>query len=139
MDQSSGILNTLSSLKSNARGPIMAVIPSGKESDNGKEHDEIARELFESRRRAFYQELARLIRMRTDMNLPDLIGVLESTGKYPRNILHNIAKKLRDGETSFSGAIREWAPLRDSVILNLSDKRSCPLESALDFLVEFPD
>jgi hypothetical protein len=117
----------------------MAIMTSGKESENPKEYDEIAKELFEVRRIDFYRELGRLLRMRTDMSLPDLIGVLEATGKYPRTILHNISKKLREGETSFSGAIREWAPLRDSVILNLSDKRSCPLESALDFLVDFPE
>jgi hypothetical protein len=121
------------------KGVQMAISTSGKEAEHPRECDEIARELFVERRVDFYRELGRLLRMRTDMSLPDLIGVLEATGKYPKTILNNISKKLRDGETSFSGAIREWAPVRDSVILNLSDKRSCPLESALDFLVDFPE
>lgn len=117
----------------------MTLSPPLRESDNPRESDESARELFLLLRTSFYRELSRLLRMRTDMSLPDLITVLEATEKYPRPILRSLAKKLRDGEASFSGAIREYAPVRDAVILNLSDKRACPLESALDFLVDFPD
>ncbi|MHB8369631.1 MAG: hypothetical protein ACYDBP_08065 [Leptospirales bacterium] len=113
--------------------------PLVRETDVSKEGDAAARELFLALRTSFYQELARLLRMRTDMSLSDLIAVLESTGKYPRSILQDIAKKLREGEASFSVAIREYAPIRDSVILNLSDKRACPLESTLSFLVDFPE
>ncbi len=109
------------------------------DSDSSHAADVAARELFLMLRTSFYRELARLLRMRTDMNLSDLIVVLESTGKYPRSILQSMAKKLRDGEASFSVVIREYAPLRDAVILNLSDKRACPLESALTFLVDFPE
>lgn len=113
--------------------------PLVRESDQSKEGDAAARELFLALRRSFYQELARLLRMRTDMSLSDLIAVLENTWKYPRSILQEIAKKLREGEASFSVAIREYAPLRDFVILNLSDKRACPLEDTLAFLVDFPE
>ncbi len=117
----------------------MALNSPARESDNPREAEESARELFLHLRTFFYRELARLLRMRTDMSLPDLIAVLETTGKYPRPVLRSIAKKLREGEASFSGAVRDWAPARDAVILNLADKRNCPLESALDFLVDFPE
>ena len=117
----------------------MALNPVPRESESLRDPEENARELFLILRTSFYRELARLLRMRTDMSLPDLITVLETTGKYPRPVLRSIAKKLREGEASFAGAIRDWAPARDAVILNLADKRSCPLESALDFLVDFPE
>jgi hypothetical protein len=117
----------------------MAVLVSNRDSDNPKSLEEIEKKLFQIQRHVFYRELARLIRMRTDRALPDLIEVLEATEKYPSHVLLSLAKKLREGEASFSSAIREWAPVRDSVILNLVDKRSCPLEAALDFLVEFPE
>ena len=117
----------------------MALPQPSREPESPRESEENARELFLLLRTSFYRELARLLRMRTDLSLPDLIVVLEATGKYPRTILRSIAKKLRDGEASFSGAVREYAPVRDSVILNLSDKRTCPLENALDFLVDFPE
>ena len=113
--------------------------PLVRETDASKAADAAARDLFLVLRTSFYQELARLLRMRTDMSLCDLITVLENTGKYPRPILQDIAKKLREGEASFSVVIREYAPVRDSVILNLSDKRACPLESTLAFLVDFPE
>ncbi|MCL5286250.1 MAG: hypothetical protein M1313_11020 [Nitrospirae bacterium] len=113
--------------------------PLERESDASKESGAADREIFLDLRTSFYQELARLLRMRTDMSLSDLIDVLENTGKYPRAILQDISKKLREGEASFSAVIREYAPVRDSVILNLSDKRACPLESALAFLVDFPE
>jgi len=117
----------------------MALNLPARDPDNLREPEETARELFFLLRTSFYRELARLLRMRTDMSLPDLITVLETTGKYPRPVLRSIAKKLREGEASFAGAIRDWAPARDAVILNLADKRTCPLESVLDFLVDFPD
>lgn len=113
--------------------------PNIRESAVPKDSEASARDLFLLLRTAFYQELARLLTMRTDMSLPDLISVLENTEKYPRSILQSIVKKLRDGEASFSVAIRDYAPIRDSVILNLADKLACPLESALMFLVDFPE
>ena len=110
-----------------------------RDSESVREPEESARELFLILRISFYRELSRLLRMRTDMSLPDLITVLETTGKYPRPVLRSMAKKLREGEASFAGAIRDWAPARDAVILNLADKRTCPLECTLDFLVDFPE
>ncbi len=119
----------------------MAVKPHilGREPLPEKNPDEGGREKFLVLRTSFYRELARLLQMRTDMTLPELIVVLEHTEKYPRPILQSMAKKLREGEASFSVAIREYVPIRDSVILNLVDKRLCPLESALEFLVDIPD
>ena len=104
-----------------------------------KNPESASRESFLALRTSFYRELARLLQMRTDMSLPDLIAVLEFTEKYPRAILQSMAKKLREGEASFSVAIRDYVPVRDSVILNLADKRLCPLESALGFLVDLPE
>lgn len=118
----------------------MAAEPTGsatKELD--RELEEVSRELFIQKRVSFYRELSHLLRMRTDLSLHDQIGILEATGKYPRTVLRSIVKKLKEGEASFSGAMKDWAPVRDCVILNMADKRSCPLEAALGFLIEMPD
>ena len=119
----------------------MAIKPSllGREKGPGKNPEEEARERFLAVRLSFYRELARLLQMRTDMSLADLIAVLDQTEKYPRSILQSLVKKLREGEASFSVAIRDYVPVRDSVILTLADKRLCPLESALEFLVDIPE
>ena len=110
-----------------------------REPVSDKNSESESRERFLALRTSFYRELARLLQMRTDMSLPELISVLEYTEKYPRCILQSMAKKLREGEASFSVAIRDYVPVRDSVILNLAEKRFCPLESALGFLVDFPE
>lgn len=118
----------------------MAIKPVAARPDAGPERDpeRESRERFLELRGSFYRELARLLQMRTDMSLPELLAVLENTEKYPRSILRSMAKKLQEGEASFSVAIRDYVPVRDSVILNLADKRLCPLESALGFLVDIP-
>ena len=77
-----------------------------REPVSDKNSESESRERFLALRTSFYQELARLLQMRTDMSLPELISVLEYTEKYPRCILQSMAKKLREGEASFSVAIR---------------------------------